>query len=477
MPRRFDAFVIFAEMRTGSNYLEATVNEFTDLDCLGEVFNPTFMGHQKTFEMYGIDMAAREKNPLRLYDALLQNTDGLPGFRFFHDHDARVLDRVLPDPRVAKIILTRNPLESYVSRKIAAATGQWRLTDMKHQRKAGKIRFVPAEFEEMLDQLQQFQLRLQNGLQRSGQTAFYIAYDDINDLDVINGMARFLGAKEDIAAANSKLKRQNPSDLRQKVENYDEMAATVSALDRFDLTRTPNFEPRRHPGVPGFYALPETGLLFMPVKGSVVEPVIRWMAGLEGIAPDDLKTRMNQKELRQWLRKHVGHRSFTILRHPVVRAYDVFNRHILPSDPPGYTDARRVLRKMYGLPIPAKGLVDGYGVEDHKAAFLAFLAFLKGNLQGQTSLKVDPAWATQTAILQGMAGVTLPDQLIREEDMADALPVLAAGLGHEGAGFDAVDAEAPFPLTAIHDDAVEDAAMQVYRRDYLNFGYGRWAMP
>lgn len=46
----------------------------------------------------------------------------LGGFRYFHDHDPRVLDMILDDPGCAKIILTRNPLDSYVSWKIAQAT-------------------------------------------------------------------------------------------------------------------------------------------------------------------------------------------------------------------------------------------------------------------------------------------------------------------------------------------------------------------
>ena len=60
MARRFDAFVLFAEMRTGSNYLEDSLNAFPDNDCLGEVYNQTFLGHHNTFEMHGFDMDRRE---------------------------------------------------------------------------------------------------------------------------------------------------------------------------------------------------------------------------------------------------------------------------------------------------------------------------------------------------------------------------------------------------------------------------------
>ena len=474
MDRKFDAFVIFAEMRTGSNYIEATLNDLPDLDCLGEVYNPTFIAHHNTFEMHGIDMDRREKKPLDLLEAIIDNAgEALPGFRFFHDHDARVLDRILPDPAIAKVILTRNPLDSYVSRRIATETGQWRLTDMKHARSA-KIEFRLWEFENMLTDLQDFQIKLQRGLQVTGQTAFYIRYDDINDVDVVNGLAKFLGSGHELDGTNSKLKKQNPSDLSQKVENYDHMVRMLAKLDRFELDRTPNFEPPRHAGVPNFYATPDTGLLFMPIKGAAVEPVKSWMAELAGIGVDDLLTGMNQKDLRQWMRKHPGYRSFSILRHPLERAYHVFNTCILPNDRPAFSNIRRVLRKRYGLPIPEKGLIKGYYADQHQEAFIAFLNFLKGNLAGQTSVKIEPVFASQTAIIQGMANVTLPDHLFREEDLIAGLPRLAAEQTGTPAEFDMAIDDGPFPLAEINNYEVAALIEDIYRKDFLNFGFAPW---
>lgn len=43
MPR-FDSFVMFAEMRTGSNFLEANLNAMPGVTCHGEMFNPHFIG-------------------------------------------------------------------------------------------------------------------------------------------------------------------------------------------------------------------------------------------------------------------------------------------------------------------------------------------------------------------------------------------------------------------------------------------------
>ncbi|MEM6277607.1 MAG: nodulation protein NodH, partial [Pseudomonadota bacterium] len=116
----FDYFVLFAEMRTGSNFLEANINRYSDLACLGEVFNPHFLAYPDTEELLGFTQAQRDADPLALV-AAIRDQKGVQGFRFFHDHHAAILEHIVEDPRCAKVILTRNPVESYVSWKIAQA--------------------------------------------------------------------------------------------------------------------------------------------------------------------------------------------------------------------------------------------------------------------------------------------------------------------------------------------------------------------
>jgi hypothetical protein len=474
MPRRFDAFVLFAEMRTGSNYLEDSLNNFPDINCLGEVYNPTFLGHHNTFEMYGYDMDRREQDPLGLLQTIIENGDGLPGFRLFHDHDDRVVERVLPDPRIAKVILTRNPLDSYVSRKIASATGQWRLTDMKHA-KTAKIRFDAGEFGDLLDALLPFQERLRQGLQRTGQVAFNVRYEDINDPEMLNGLAAFLGSAERVDATSKKLKRQNPAPLRDKVENYDEMVAALSDLDRFGLDRSPQLEPDRAAQVPNFVAHPTLGLLFCPIKGAPENAILNWMGALEGVGKDALLRKMNQKQLRQWMKDNPGFRSFTVLRHPVARAYCVFNRFILPDDRPAYADPRKTLRQRYKVPMPNKAPGDGWTEAEHKAAFEGFIGFLKGNLAGQTSVRVDQAWASQTAILQGISSVMVPQAVLHEDQMKQALPELARQVGARDIPELAGEAmPGPHPLRSVYDGKIEQTLIDTYRRDYIGFGFTRW---
>lgn len=467
----FKYFVIFAEMRTGSNFLEASLNEFDDLTVYGEAYNPHFVGHHNKTELFGIDLPARERDPITLIDKMIEDTDGVPGFRFFNDHDPRVMAHVLADPTCAKIVLTRNPLDSYVSLKIAGQTGQWKLSDVK-QRRAATVTYDDCEFREHLAAKQYFQVDILNGLQTSGQTAFYIAYEDIQDVRVINGLAKWLGSRSEITATSNSTKRQNPSGLEEKVNNYDEMREQLSSLDHFGLSRTPNFEPRRGPGVPGFVIAKGAPLLFIPLRGARKESIVEW---LDGLGTGGTETGLTQKELRQWKRQNRDHRSFAVLRHPLARAHAVFCKHIVPKSNDNYAEVRKVLRNRYGVAVPNPNEMDQYTKLEHRSAFANFLTFLKGNLAEQTSIRIDAAWATQSALLEGACGVAIPDIMIREAELEHQLSFLSERYGLQHVEVPAEAYDKPFTLSEVYDADLEKLCFAAYRKDYINFGFEDWA--
>lgn len=452
---------MFAEMRTGSNFLEANLNAIPGLACHGEAFNPYFIGKKDQTEMFGVTFAERDADPTLLLRRMRERTPGLSGFRYFHDHDPRIFDLVMDDPRCAKIVLTRNPLESYVSLKIAQATGQWKLTNPKNLKQA-KARFDPVEFTTHLDHVQQFQIRLLRALQVRGQTAFWIDYEDIPDLDVLNGLAAFLGVDGRLDAVDASLTVQNPEPLAEKVTNPAAMEQALARLDRFNLARTPNFEPRRAAAVPGYIAARAAPLLFLPVKGAPLQPILDWFATLGGTETD-----FTHKTLRLWRRANPGNRSFTVLRHPLNRAHRAFcalEQGTLPGD------QRRQLARLYGIALPAPGQSFTDPAE-RRLAFLAFLRFLKRNLAGQTSFKTDPSWASQSALLQGFATLQSPDLILREDRLAEGMAFLAAEFG--------LPAPPPLPpqdaedalLDTIRDGELEEAARDAYARDYQGLGF------
>jgi LPS sulfotransferase NodH len=452
---RFTSFVMFAEMRTGSNFLEANLNAIPGLHCHGEVFNPYFIGKKGQTSLLGIDMAARAADPLALIAQLRARTEGLAGFRLFHDHDSRVTRAVLEDHGCAKIILTRNPVDSYVSLKIAQATGQWKLTDARHL-KSGQVRFDRAEFEAHLAGLQAFQMELLRHLQVSGQTAFYIGYEDIQNLEVLNGLASFLGAKGRIDAVDGFLKKQNPQEIGDKVVNPGEMEAALARLDRFNLARTPNFEPRRGPTVPGFVAAGE--LLYMPIAGCRDDGLRRWLAGLGPLTID-----FTQKSLKEWKRATPVHRSFTLLQDPLARADAAFRTRVLSG---ARADVWTILGTGYGVVLPDPGTAFASD-DDYRAALLGFLRFVRMNLAGQTGQRVDAHWASQTTVLQGFAQIQSPDLVLREDGIVAGLAYLAGEIGRDCPVF-TPDTTA----VVIHETAeLRAAAREAYARDYLTFGF------
>ncbi|WP_439153743.1 sulfotransferase family 2 domain-containing protein [Yoonia sp.] len=470
----FDYFVILADMRTGSNFLEANLNKVAGITCHGEAFNPAFIGYPKSDDLLGISLEQRERRPTVLLDAI-KAAPGLGGFRFFNSHDPRILHTCLNDPRCAKIVLTRNPIESFVSLQIARMTGQWKLTNATRL-KSQQATFDSDAFSEHLQTLQTFQLLILNTLQKTGQTAFYLAYEDLQDVEVINGLAAYLGASGRVEKLDKKLKKQNPQPLSYKVANFHDMETALARFDRFDLNRTPNFEPRRGAAIPTYIATPKAGLLYVPLRSGPDAAICDWLARLDDIPPSALLRKFSQKSLRDWMREHPDFRSFAVLRHPVARAHAAFCDRILQDGPDSFPEIRATLRKVYKLPLPANAPDGNYDMATHKTAFLAFLAFLRSNLSGQTNVRLDPSWASQFALLHGVAQFASPDLILREDWLQRDLAMLAAQAGVDHIP-DAPETrhEKDDMLVAIYDTEIEAAARNAYARDYLFFGFGNWA--
>jgi LPS sulfotransferase NodH len=472
---RFDYFVILAEMRTGSNFLEANLNLLEGVTCHGEAFNPSFIGFPKTEDLLGVTYEMREADPFLLL-ARIKESDGLGGFRLFHNHDQRIAEECLSDPRCAKIILSRNPVDSFVSWKIAQATGQWKLTNATHS-KTKPVTFDFDEFEAHLLATESFQKHVQRRLQVSGQTAFYINYDDLRDVDAVNGIAAFLGVGARLDSINKKLKKQNPDPLEDKVTNFAEMQSALQSVDWFALWRAPQFEPQRGPAIPSYMAPARTGLLYVPLKSGPDRAIRDWFELLDR---GKVLGKFTQRTLRDWFEAHVPHRSFAVLRHPVARAHAAFCERILCDDGGRFAEIRANLRRVHRLEIP-DGVPDmtgkdGYDAAAHRAAFMGFLNFLRVNLAGQTSIRVDQGWASQHAILQGVAQFASPDAVLREEELAVALPRLATDLGHtEPPAYQPQPPRWQDWLTAVYDAEIEKAARLAYAKDYQFFGFKDWA--
>jgi hypothetical protein len=317
---------------------------------------------------------------------------------------------------------------------------------------------------------------LREKLQVSGQGAFYLSYGDLQKLDVINGLAQFLGVEERRTALDKSLKVQNPGSLADKVSNMSEVTAALARGALSDVTHRPEFEPTRAAAVPNQIAAAKAPMLFMPIKGGPGAEVEHWLAALDGVESSALQRNFSQKTLRQWKRKTPGHRSFAILRHPVRRAHVAFCRHILSTGPDSYDKIRTALIQRFGVPLPPGFPEAGYDLAAHVEAFAAFLTFVKSNLAGQTAIRVDGAWCTQAEAVRGFAGFASPDRLVREDEMVEDLAALATSVGYADAPWvePAMD-DTPFALADVYSDEIERLVRDVYQRDYMMFGFDDWS--
>ena len=462
---RFSSFVILAEMRTGSNFLESNLNAIPGLTCHGEAFNPYFIGGEGKTDLLGVNLDQRNAEPARLLAAMRDKTAGMSGFRYFHDHDPRVFDLVIDDPSVAKIILTRNQLEMYISWKIAKESDQWWLANTKHL-KTVRPEFDLAEFTARLDTVQTYQKALLNRLQISGQVAYYIDYEDVLDLKVINGLAEYLGVEGRLGDLVFRFKKQNPEALIDKVANPDEMSAGLSRIDWFNLKHTPNFEPRRSGAVGSFVASDTAGLLFQPIKSGPDQRLRKWLQLYGGLI-----TSFDRQGLRKWREGHPGQRSFTVLRHPLARAHaawcELLDRDWMP-------ELRPYLKRVHKFDLPPKS-AKGFATEaDHRAGFVVFLELIKHVQAGRTELRTTAQMATQLATVTGFAQVQGPDFLLREDRLVEGLGYLCAETGVEMKPLPKSTETYPFDLASIYAPDIEKAAREAYGRDYAAYGFADW---
>ncbi|MCX8508438.1 MAG: nodulation protein NodH, partial [Rhodobacteraceae bacterium] len=175
----------------------------------------------------------------------------------------------------------------------------------------------------------------------------------------------------------------------------------------------------------------------------------------------------SQSGLRDWMRAKGPVRRFAVLRHPLLRAFAAFEQLMGPEGDP---ELRRLLAKSHKVMVADPALL-----EEQRAGFAAFLKFLRANLNGQTAVRGETGWASQTAFLQGIQQFLPCDLLAREERLGADLAHLCAALGLACPALPAEPDPLAARLAALHDDRLEALARQAYARDYLNFGFGDWA--
>jgi hypothetical protein len=434
----FTGFVILAGMRTGSNLLEQLMRQMPGVVSHGELFNPGFIGRDKVTSYRGISLNDRERDPLAVLQAMRSaDPDMMHGFRFFQDHDPRILDHVLKDRRVAKIILTRDPVASYLSWKAARADGRWRIGNPL-KRRAASLVFEPREFAKWEAASARFLAEVEERLRHLGQTAFRLDFDDLTEVRTLRGLASWLGREAAGLEFRPVTARQNRDELRNSVRNQEDLPAAA---------------PVRSGRRDHAFSLPDRvqscgNAAFAPLPGDPCPPVAAW---LQALRPRPAAGRPI---------------TFALVRHPLVRAWSAFRQTVLSPDVPEDAPFRLYLGWNYQINLP------GRRSNAHLArAFEAFLVFLGDNLAGETSQPVNPLWARQEDLLAAAARRGVIHLVGRRDAWPEAADWVAAQSGMAGPAADRMADGDAASLSPVIRESMNKLVRAAYAGDFAAFGW------
>ena len=241
------------------------------------------------------------------------------------------------------------------------------------------------------------------------------------------------------------------------------------------MAKSTHFEPSRRIGVNHCFAAADVTLLYVPIANRPIDAVTQW---LHALSPDDeLLTDFSQKTLKEWLEAQRMRCKFSVVQQPLTRTYQAFCSHILIDGPDALPRFRNKLERDYQVTLPrADADITQLNVDDVRELFRIFLTFIKANLNGQTSLRIDASWASQETFVTSFSGMTLPDVIYKEQDLTAELAKLAERFGVETATvYRSDDQNSTIPLEAIVDGDLQDRIRSLYNRDFISFGFSAWS--
>ena len=172
-------------------------------------------------------------------------------------------------------------------------------------------------------------------------------------------------------------------------------------------------------------------------------------------------------------RKHLV---FTFVRHPGKRAYSCFSEKIVHISKYSFPKVREHLISDYGCDFSGID-VARYDLDIHRRNFVAYLRFVKANRLGETPLRRDAHWESQTTMIKKFENDFVIDFIGRVEDFQKHFEFVLSELKCEkmpdlNLRFNEGPTP-PFTYDQILDDEVEDLLLEIYRADFMKLGYRR----
>lgn len=231
-------FVVLCRARTGSNLLVDLLNKFSDINCYGEVFKTHRLDLPDAVKKkLGATKKNRDQFPISFLNNLYDlDQSKITGLKLFFSHNIIARHFLAETKNVSKILLTRSPIDSYVSFLVANSTKKWvksaprrnwlfKLNKARDrdEEKSQEVMFDAMKFEEYLKSGTEFERWCEDVEKYTGQSFYRIDYAEVAAIEPVRQLAKFLGTKDISAKLVPKLEKQIKKPLHEIVTNYDEM--------------------------------------------------------------------------------------------------------------------------------------------------------------------------------------------------------------------------------------------------------------
>lgn len=225
-------FVIIASPRTGSTHLATTLSGHPEIFCNGNIFKPRKMqlfwpktelspDRQRTL------LETRRTDPRKFLKLVFEAGFGKPnvGFKIFEGQQEFILDKLLVDPTIRKIVLFRNNvLANYASSISAKTTGRYSL-DRGGIAPQPEVVFDMVRFRAFHERYIGFYRRVVQNLQSARQPYYFLRYEDINEPMLLSNVAGFIGADMNDEVATKfkyrQLEKQGSNNIVSRFSNKD----------------------------------------------------------------------------------------------------------------------------------------------------------------------------------------------------------------------------------------------------------------
>jgi len=233
--------VILAAPRTGSNMLCTLLGSHPDVLCHHELFNPAEPYYAlelrgDSFHLGGVE--ERDRDPLAFLDRAWSADLGHShvGFKMTHRQNEVVLDAVLHDAGVRKIVLRRsNRVRTYVSRLISEETGQWEVySDADLVRERPRVHVDVDALRRSIDENERYYDDVEGLLDATTQRYLGVSFERLVEGGERTRLLEYLGLPEADRAATVlavRSVRQNPAPLRELVANFAELERVLAGTE------------------------------------------------------------------------------------------------------------------------------------------------------------------------------------------------------------------------------------------------------